>query len=141
MLKCESLSRVPLTVTPWTVAQLPRPWNSPGKNTGVDCHLLLLGVFLTHRSIPGLLRCRRLFYHLSHQGSLSSVCIQNIPPPHYLQPHHNHSHQTLPENMSQHYSSWEGLQWSPRELCFCPYFPQSSLNTVSKIIQSKCKSD
>ena len=64
-----------------------------------------------------------IFYHLSHQGTLSSVCIQNIPPPHYLQPHHNHGHQTLPENMSQHYSSWEGLQWSPRDLCFCPYFP------------------
>ena len=29
-------------MTPWTVAhQDPRPWNSPGKNTGVGCHFLL----------------------------------------------------------------------------------------------------
>ena len=28
--------------TPWTAAhQAPRPWDSPGKNTGVGCHFLL----------------------------------------------------------------------------------------------------
>ena len=28
--------------TPWTAAhQVPRPWDSPGKNTGVGCHFLL----------------------------------------------------------------------------------------------------
>ena len=32
------------------------PWNSPGKNTGVGCHFLLLGVFLTQGSNPLLLR-------------------------------------------------------------------------------------
>ena len=26
------------------------PWNSPGKNTGVDCHSLLQGIFLTQGS-------------------------------------------------------------------------------------------
>ena len=31
------------------------PWNSPGKNTGVDCHFLLQGIFLTQGSNPGLL--------------------------------------------------------------------------------------
>ena len=25
----------------WQPARLPRPWDSPGKNTGVDCHFLL----------------------------------------------------------------------------------------------------
>ena len=25
----------------WQPARLPRPWNSPGKNTGVGCHFLL----------------------------------------------------------------------------------------------------
>ena len=36
------LSCVQLFVTPWTVAhQAPRPWVSPGKNTGVGCHSLL----------------------------------------------------------------------------------------------------
>ena len=31
------------------------PWESPGKNTGVGCHLLLQGVFLTQGSNPSLL--------------------------------------------------------------------------------------
>ena len=36
------LSRVRLCATPETAAhQAPRPWDSPGKNTGVGCHLLL----------------------------------------------------------------------------------------------------
>ena len=35
-------SRVQLCVTPETAAtRLPRPWDSPGKNTGVGCHFLL----------------------------------------------------------------------------------------------------
>ena len=40
--KVKSLSRVQLLATPWTAAhQAPRPWDSPGKNTGVGCHFLL----------------------------------------------------------------------------------------------------
>ena len=31
------------------------PWDSPGKNTGVGCHSLLQGVFLTQGSNPHLL--------------------------------------------------------------------------------------
>ena len=35
-------SRVRLCATPQTAAhQAPRPWDSPGKNTGVGCHFLL----------------------------------------------------------------------------------------------------
>ena len=35
-------SRVQLCVTPYTATtRLPRPWDSPGKNTGVGCHFLL----------------------------------------------------------------------------------------------------
>ena len=30
------------------------PWDSPGKNTGVDRHFLLQGFFLTQGSKPGL---------------------------------------------------------------------------------------
>ena len=30
-------------------------WDSPGKNTGVGCHLLLQGIFLTQGSNPQLL--------------------------------------------------------------------------------------
>ena len=32
-------------------------WTSPGKNTGVGCHFLLLGVFLTQGLNLGLLHC------------------------------------------------------------------------------------
>ena len=31
------------------------PWNFPGKNTGIGCHFLLLGIFLTQEFNPGLL--------------------------------------------------------------------------------------
>ena len=34
------------------------PWNSPGQNTGVGCHSLLQGNFLTQRSNPCLPHCR-----------------------------------------------------------------------------------
>ena len=43
--------------------------NSPGKNTRVGCHVLLQGIFSTQGSNPGLLYCRQIIYHLSHQGS------------------------------------------------------------------------
>ena len=40
LLSCFSCIR--LCATPQTAAhQLPHPWGSPGKNTGVDCHFLL----------------------------------------------------------------------------------------------------
>ena len=51
-------SRVWLFVTSWTAAHQARPRNSPGKNTGVGCHFLLQGIFLTQGLNPGLPRCR-----------------------------------------------------------------------------------
>ena len=45
------------------------PWESPGQNTGVGCHGLLQGIFLTQRLKPPLLHCREILYHLSRQGS------------------------------------------------------------------------
>ena len=50
-------------------ARLFCPWNSPGKNTGVDCHSLLQEIFLTQESNLGLLHFRQILYYLSHQGS------------------------------------------------------------------------
>ena len=50
-------------------ARLLCPWNFPGKNTGVDCHSLLQGIFLTQGLNLGLLHCRQIPYHLSHQES------------------------------------------------------------------------
>ena len=38
--------------------------DSPGKNTGVGCHALLLGIFPTQGSNPGLPHCRQILYHL-----------------------------------------------------------------------------
>ena len=43
--------------------------DSPGKNTGVGCHALLQEIFPIQELSPGLPHCRRIFYHLSHQGS------------------------------------------------------------------------
>ena len=43
--------------------------DSPGKNTGVGCHALLQGIFLTQGLNPGLLHYRQILCHLSHQGS------------------------------------------------------------------------
>ena len=43
--------------------------HSPGKNTRVDCHALLQGIFPTEGSNPGLLHCRQILYQLSYQGS------------------------------------------------------------------------
>ena len=37
-------------------------WGSPGKNTGVGCHFLLQGIFLTQGSNLGLLHCRQIPY-------------------------------------------------------------------------------
>ena len=34
--------------------RLPRPWDFPGKGTGVGCHFLLQGIFPTQGSNPGL---------------------------------------------------------------------------------------
>ena len=58
--RAQSLSRVRLFVTPWTVApRLLCPWGSPGKNTGVGCHFLLQGILPTQGSNPPLLRLLR----------------------------------------------------------------------------------
>ena len=45
------------------------PWNSPGRNTGVGSLSLLQGIFPTQGLNTGLPHCRRIRYHLSHQGS------------------------------------------------------------------------
>ena len=44
-----------------------------GKNTGVGCHSLLQGIFLTQELNLGLLHCWWILYHLSHQESPTRV--------------------------------------------------------------------
>ena len=43
-------------------------WDSPGKNTGVDCYALLWGIYLTQGSNLGLPLCRQILYCLRHQA-------------------------------------------------------------------------
>ena len=51
------------------------PWDFPGKNTGVGCHFILQGIFLTQESNPGLLQCRQILYCLSHMFYIVGVII------------------------------------------------------------------
>ena len=44
-------------------ARLLCSWNSPGNNTGLGCHSLFQGIFLTQGSNWGLLYCRQILYH------------------------------------------------------------------------------
>ena len=63
------------------------PWDFPGNSTGVGCHFLLQGIFLTQGSNPGLLHCRQMLYRLSHQGSPQNlVCVLNIEKSRWLYP-------------------------------------------------------
>ena len=58
MLSCSS--HVWLFATPWTVAhRLLCPWDSPGKNIGMGCHVLLQGIFPTQ----GLNQCLLCLLH------------------------------------------------------------------------------
>ena len=63
---------------PWVscvASNLPLPSEPPGKpkNPGVGCHALLQGIFPTQGSNPGLLPCRWILYHLSHQKPTASI--------------------------------------------------------------------
>ena len=45
-----------------------RPWDSPGKNTGVGCQFFLQGIFSIQELNPGLLYCRQILYQVSYNG-------------------------------------------------------------------------
>ena len=52
------------------------PWDSPGKNTEVSNRSLFQGIFPTQGLKLGLLNCRQILYHSSHQRSLIfSLCV------------------------------------------------------------------
>ena len=74
----QSLRRVWLSVTPWTVAhQAPLSMGSPGKNTGEGCHALLQGIFPTQGSNPGVLHWQVDSLPLSYQWSPPWGCTAN----------------------------------------------------------------
>ena len=50
-------------------ARLLCPWGFSRQEPGVGCHALHQGIFPTLGLNPGLLHCRQILYHLSHQGS------------------------------------------------------------------------
>ena len=56
------------------------PWGSPGKNTGVGSPSLLQGIFPALGLNLGLLYCRQILYHLSHQGSSLACSILTYAP-------------------------------------------------------------
>ena len=47
-------------------------------NAGVSSHYPFQGVLLTQGLNPGLLHCRQILYHLSHQGSPNIYTIEYI---------------------------------------------------------------
>ena len=47
----------------------------PGKNIEVGCNFLLQEIYLTQELNLGLLHCRQILNHLSHQGSWYSLQI------------------------------------------------------------------
>ena len=68
--KCQLLSHVRLFGTRWTVAcQVPLSM----KECQGGLPFTTQEIFLTEGSDPGLLHCRQILYHLSHQGSPSKV--------------------------------------------------------------------
>ena len=76
----QSLSHVQLFATPWMVAyQAPFPMGFPWQDTGVGCHFLLQGIFLTQESLAlCLLPCvscigRWMLYHWAAWDALSRV--------------------------------------------------------------------
>ena len=63
----ESNSSRPHEVQP---AKLLCLWNLTGKNTGMSCLSFLQGILPILGSNLGLLHCRQILYHRSHQGNL-----------------------------------------------------------------------
>ena len=50
MLRAKSLQSRPTLCNCMESTRLLCPWDSPGKNTGMGCHVLLQGIFPTQRS-------------------------------------------------------------------------------------------
>ena len=62
--------------TPWTVTrQVPLSMDFTGKNTGVGCHALLQGIFLTQGSTCSSFLDRWILYHLRHLSIYLSLYI------------------------------------------------------------------
>jgi len=96
----------------------------PGKSTGVSCHFLLQGIFLTQGLSPDLLHCMQMLYCLSYQfsGSVMSNSLQ----PHRLQ----HSRLPCPSPTPRTYSNSCPSHW------WCHPTVSSSVIPFSSCLQS-----
>ena len=124
-------------------------WDLPGKNTGVGCHFLLQGIFLTQRWNPHLLNWQVDSLPLSHQGIplpaplllFSCLVVSNTLRPHGLQ----HARLPCPSPSPEVYQSSRPLhQWchpaissSDTLFTFCPQsFPASGTFPMSQLFTS-----
>ena len=75
-------NRIQLFATPWTVAlQILGPWDSSGKNTGVNCHALLQGIFPTWKSnscLPVSPALQANCFPTESPGKLQSMGLQKV---------------------------------------------------------------
>ena len=99
-------------------------WDFPGMNTGLSCHFLLQGIFLIEGLNSGLLHCRQILFHLSHQGGIANMS-QSCP---------TKSASCVPPLL--HCSEWvtgtvNEMGWVKRLSCFWKFcFVQSSKRRV-----------
>ena len=107
------------------------PWNFPGKSTGVGCHFLLQGIFLTQGSNPGLLHCTQILYHWATREAHSiykeseSEVTQSCPT--LCNPMGSSLHQAPPSMGFSGQEYWRGLPFpSPGNLPNPGIKPRSS---------------
>ena len=102
----------PTLCEPMEPTRLLCPWNSPGKNTGVDCYSLIQGIFLNPGIKPGS--------PILQADSLPSELPDSVRPPNKTQTHTSH---LVCFYFSQH-------SWSPG--CFWPfsYFAFSPISAI-----------
>ena len=63
----------------WWPTRLLCPWTFPGKSTGVGCHFLLQGIFLTQGSNLGLWHYRQMLYGMSLSNFQDALVLQVGP--------------------------------------------------------------
>ena len=83
------------SLQPHEAHEAPLSMEFSSKNTTVDSHSLLQGIFLTQRWNLDLPHCRQILYHLSHQGS-PHLCLPATKTTEVKQTHSRQHSLTLP---------------------------------------------
>ena len=111
------------------------PWNFPGKNTGVDSHFLLQGMFPTQGSnwhLLHLLIGRWILYsshHLASHTSLDPISCDYGLKSRILE----HGNQALPHRGLEHHGSSSALHCSAQLQCLSS-FPESRRIPISSYL-------